>query len=62
MPTQGWNIQIFVTTYAGMVFTKIITIILGIGISMVGCANAQKNHKTFCKYQTCNGIESTSHD
>jgi hypothetical protein len=62
MPTQGWSIQSFVTTYTGMVFTEIITIILGIGISMVVYTNAQKNHKKFCKYQTCYGIESTSHD
>jgi hypothetical protein len=45
-----------------MVFTKIITNILGIGISMVVYANAQNNHKKFCEYQTGNGIENNSID
>jgi len=59
--TKMNNIK-FWDTYAGMVFTKIITNILGIGISMVVYANAQNNHKKFCEYQTGNGIENNSID
>jgi hypothetical protein len=61
MPTQI-IIKSFVNINPRMVFTKIITIILGIGISMVGYTNEQNDHKKFREYQTCDGIESTSHD
>ncbi len=43
MPTQRWFIQSFVNTSPGMVFTKLITIIYRVGISIVGYTNTEIN-------------------
>ncbi len=61
-PRQRWIIQSFVNTNPGLVFTKLITIIYRIGISIVSYANAQNNHKKFREYHTCHGIDNTSQD
>ena len=53
-------LRCFVYTNPEMVFKKLLTIILCIGISMVGYANQQNYHEKFRKYQTYNGIENTS--